>query len=111
MSTYILVLVVQLLTAQVGAATSDAVSGTIYGQRSFRVGRPLHDIEIRTRRTRNGKTRVCYYISTGQGSPCEVVNTPKHCPDLAWCTELYDATKTLYIDGQKWGVIRETEEK
>jgi hypothetical protein len=47
-----------------------------------------HVIEIKTVRKLNGKTQVCYYITTGEGSPCETITKPKYCPQAARCQDL-----------------------
>lgn len=70
-----------------------------------------HIIEIRTKRVRNGMTRECSFISYGTGGDnCETVASPTYCPEVFQCEDLYDYHKTLWIDGQRIGVIRETEE-
>ncbi len=65
-----------------------------------------HVIEIRTRRHKTGKTRACYFITTGKGSACDVIPTPKYCPKDAQCDDDYTMTRELWIDGKRIGIIR-----
>lgn len=73
-----------------------------------------HVIEIRTKRRKTGRTMACYTIEDqlyGKLAGCKNIPTPMYCPESATCETLYRTVKTLYIDGQKVGVIREVEEK
>ena len=68
-----------------------------------------HVIEIRTKRHATGKVRACYYLTTGQvGDPCEIIEKPTYCPSGASCQDLYDETREIWIDGKRFGVLKES---
>ena len=70
-----------------------------------------HVIEIRTKRKLNGKAEACYYATTNGSPNCEEIKYDGHCPTGAYCHELYEETHYIYVDGVKWGVLKEAEDK